>query len=605
LNYVNVTTVPKQGSRLLLKNERGIFRVAVIRYILMRMIYNTKYPTIDQNMSDCQMGARKLKGCKNNIFLINGIIHEVLKSRKMEPVVLQIYDYAQMFDSIDLEEALSDIYDAGLDDDTLALLHQANAEVYMAVKTPTGLTERQVIRDTVLQGDTFGSILASVQVDAIGQECMKAGYFYKYKDKLPIGFLGLVDDIVGITEVGYKAQQLNAFINLKTSEKSLQFGVKKCKSMLICKDGKSDLNSDIMVDSWVTSYEENIQTGEIKLIENFSGLTKIEQTRTQKYLGFIISSSGNNMANIDYIKKKSIGVMKKIFNKLNSLNLQVYYFECSMILLNVILRPSILYACEVYYNLKESEIRQIERIEENYLRKVLNTTRGCPIVQLYLETGHIPARLELQKTRLLYLQYILQQSEESSLKKFLKLQLEFPTRGDWASTCIEDLKHLKIDESFEDIRIMTKQKFTRLLREKVNKGALEYLTGKQGFKGQEIQYSCVEMSEYLLPTNKKLTIEEKRQLFGMRNKMLDIPSNFNSKSEDKCECGEISDMEHIYYCDTEVEVPYEKLYNGNIDEQISVYKNFEENLKKKENKRKANTELPCDPDVIRYSSSNG
>ena len=64
-------------------------------------------------------------------------------------------------------------------------------------------------------------------------------------------------------------------------------------------------------------------------------------------------------------------------------------------------------------------------------------------------------------------------------------------------------------------------------------------------------------------------------------------------------------MEHIYYCDTEVEVPYEKLYNGNIDEQISVYKNFEENLKKKENKRKANTELPCDPDVIRYSSSNG
>ena len=552
------------------------------------------------------MGARKLKGCKNNIFLINGIIHEVLKSRKMEPVVLQIYDYAQMFDSIDLEEALSDIYDAGVDDDTLSLLHQANTEVYMAVKTPTGLTERQVIRDIVLQGDTFGSILASVQVDAIGQECMKAGYFYKYKDKLPIGFLGLVDDIVGITEAGYKAQQLNAFINLKTAEKSLQFGVKKCKSMLVCKDGKSDVNSDIMVDSWVTSYEENIQSGEVKLIENFSGLTKIEQTTTQKYLGFIISSSGNNMANIDYIKKKSIGVMKKIFNKLNSLNLQVYYFECSMILLNVILRPSILYACEVYYNLKESEIRQIERIEENYLRKVLNTTRGCPIVQLYLETGHTPARLELQKTRLLYLQYILQQSEESSIQKFVKLQLEFPTRGDWASTCIEDLKQLKIEESFEEIRIMTKQKFTKLLRNKVNTRAFEYLTGKQGFKGQEIQYSCIEMSEYLLPTNMKLTIEEKRRLFGIRNKMLDIPSNFpNSKCEQKCDCGVISDMEHIYYCETEVKLPFEKIYNGNIEEQISVYKIFEENLKKKENKRRTDIELPCDPDVIRYSSSIG
>ena len=71
--------------------------------------------------------------------------------------------------------------------------------------------------------------------------------------------------------------------------------------MLVCKDGKSDVNSDIMVDFWVASYEENIQTGEVKLIENFSGLTKIEQTTTQKYLGIIISSFGNNKANIDYI----------------------------------------------------------------------------------------------------------------------------------------------------------------------------------------------------------------------------------------------------------------------------------------------------------------
>ena len=155
MNVVNVTTVPKKGSRLLLKNERGIFRVSLLRYILMRLIYNTKYPIIEGNMSDCQMGARKQKSCKNNIFKINGINHEVMKSKKMKPVMLQIYDYAQMFDSIDLIEALSDIYNAGVNDDSLSLLHQANAEVQMAVKTPIGLTERQTIRGIVLQGDTF------------------------------------------------------------------------------------------------------------------------------------------------------------------------------------------------------------------------------------------------------------------------------------------------------------------------------------------------------------------------------------------------------------------------------------------------------------------
>ena len=85
MNVTNVTTVPKKGSRVEPKNERGIFRVAVVRYILMRMIYNRKYPIIDRNMSDCQMGARKKKGCKNNIFIINGIIHDVIRSKNMKP----------------------------------------------------------------------------------------------------------------------------------------------------------------------------------------------------------------------------------------------------------------------------------------------------------------------------------------------------------------------------------------------------------------------------------------------------------------------------------------------------------------------------------------
>ena len=65
--------------------------------------------------------------------------------------------------------------------------------------------------------------------------------------------------------------------------------------------------------------------------------------------------------------------------------------------MNVMLRGSILYAADMYYALKETELRQIERIEESYMRKVMKTTKGCPIVQIYLEMGQIPARFEVQK----------------------------------------------------------------------------------------------------------------------------------------------------------------------------------------------------------------
>lgn len=52
MNFTNVTTVHKKGSRIEPKNERGIFRVELVRSILMRLIYNMKYPVIDRNMSD-------------------------------------------------------------------------------------------------------------------------------------------------------------------------------------------------------------------------------------------------------------------------------------------------------------------------------------------------------------------------------------------------------------------------------------------------------------------------------------------------------------------------------------------------------------------------
>ena len=57
----------------------------------------------------------------------------------------------------------------------LFLSTKQKKEVFMSVKTPYGLTERQVLKNIVLQGDTFGSILASVQVDSIGKECVKEG----------------------------------------------------------------------------------------------------------------------------------------------------------------------------------------------------------------------------------------------------------------------------------------------------------------------------------------------------------------------------------------------------------------------------------------------
>ena len=578
-------------------------------------------------MSDCQIGGRKRKGCRNNIFIVNGIIHDVLSSKKKKPVLLQIYDYRQMFDAINLEQALSDLFDAGVDDDNLALLYRANKEIDMAVNTPSGLTERQVIENVVLQGDTFGSIMASVQVDSIGKEIEQSGIGYQYKDILPVSLLGLVDDIIGITEAGYKSQQMNAILNIKTAEKRLQFGETKCKSMLICKNPESVLNSPLQVDKWKIEHQDNLLTGESDLVETYEGLVSIGKTEKYKYLGFMISNIGDNMMNIVEMKNKSTWIIRKIFNRLECMNLKQYYFECALIFLNIMLRSSILYACETYYNLKETEVRQLERIEENFLRKLFKTTRGCPISQLYLESGHTPARYEAMRLRLLFLKYILNEKPDSLIYKFLQLQIENPTRGDWASSCIKDIKELKLNLSLEDIKMMTKTKLNNMIKISIRTCALEYLLGKQGSKGKDILYSEIKMAEYLMPNDSNLNISQKQDTFEVRNRMLPIPHNFPSQEKyDNCvKCEHTEDMLHIY--DSEcwrievMNIPYENIYSENIIHLKKVFLQFKVNFERRkmfiiEKERNKNDEnekheeppheiLFCDPPSSVFEYGNG
>ena len=47
-----------------------------------------------------------------------------------------------------------------------------------------------------------------------------------------------------------------------------------------------------------------------------------------------------------------------------------------------------------------------------------------------------------------------------------------------------------------------------------------------GWLGKEIVYECLEMSEYLKPTNNQLEIIGKQEMFEVRNRMTDIPDNF-------------------------------------------------------------------------------
>ena len=142
-----------------LRNDRGIFIMNVFKSIMMKIIYNEEYEGINMNMSDSNIGARKMKNIRNHIFILNGIINEAIRNGKS--VDIQILDYRQCFDSMWLEDCINDMYDCGVKNRNLAVIYEANKVNKVAVMTPNGLTERRNIEKIVMQGEIFGPLECS------------------------------------------------------------------------------------------------------------------------------------------------------------------------------------------------------------------------------------------------------------------------------------------------------------------------------------------------------------------------------------------------------------------------------------------------------------
>ena len=84
-----------KGSRLDLDNDRGVFTGTVLNSIFQKFIYNHIYDTVDQNLTDNNVGAR------NHSFIVNSVIHfENANKAKSQGINLLIGDFSKCFDAM-------------------------------------------------------------------------------------------------------------------------------------------------------------------------------------------------------------------------------------------------------------------------------------------------------------------------------------------------------------------------------------------------------------------------------------------------------------------------------------------------------------------------
>ena len=152
LELCNISSIwKKKGSRNSFDSYRGIFRVTIFRSILEKLIYNDEYRNIDKNLTDANVGARKKRNIRDNIFVLNAITNSRRKEKE-ESLDLQVYDIEKCFDSLWLHEVINSLYEAGLQNDKLPLLFLENSNAQVAIKSNERISMRTSIKDIIMQG---------------------------------------------------------------------------------------------------------------------------------------------------------------------------------------------------------------------------------------------------------------------------------------------------------------------------------------------------------------------------------------------------------------------------------------------------------------------
>ena len=87
----NISSIYKRrGSRNDLDNDRGVFNVSSVRSIIDKLIYYDIYDTVDGNMSDSNVGGRKQRNIRDNLFIVYGIINFAVQEKLEVDLVFRL-----------------------------------------------------------------------------------------------------------------------------------------------------------------------------------------------------------------------------------------------------------------------------------------------------------------------------------------------------------------------------------------------------------------------------------------------------------------------------------------------------------------------------------
>ena len=239
------------------------------------------------------------------------------------------------------------------------------------VKVGDKITSAFVATQGVKQGCILSPLLFNIFLSDLpkifhGTECRPA-----MLNNERLSCLLWADDLVLLSESNEGIQEMISKLGKYSSMNNLEINVEKTKAMIFNKSGRLNMMT-------------------YKLDNQF-----IRTTNSYKYLGFIITPSGEILSGLKDLKVRALRAFYKLKWKMRHLFKQ--HLSMTLFLFEVLIKPILLYASDFWGCLKMPKNNPIENVHIRFCKDILGVQKQTTNVGVLLELGEVSITIFAKK----------------------------------------------------------------------------------------------------------------------------------------------------------------------------------------------------------------
>ena len=366
--------IHKKGATDDTDNYRGIALISCLAKFFYAILNNRllNYCLESSILSPSQLGFLAGNRTSDAHIILNNLINDYCHKRKMK-IYGCFVDFSKAFDSIPRDRMFQKLLDIGVTGKFYNIIKYIYEGDKVCVKINDMITPAIKTMMGVRQGCVLSPLLFNIYM-ADFPKSLPQNVGVQLSDDYSINCLLWADDIILLSE----------------TEEGLNALLKELKSY-------SDLNQ-LKVNTDKTKCMIFNKTGRLIHRNFYLGSKRLENVRSYKYLGLIITPSGEIKTALDDLRSRALKAYMALKNKLGVCFKD--HVDDTTQLFDSLVKPILLYGSDFWGCLKLPHNNPIENLHMQFCRQILGVQKNTTNYGVLLEIGRTPLVLEAQRLSL-------------------------------------------------------------------------------------------------------------------------------------------------------------------------------------------------------------